>query len=81
MEDLGLFYGHLVYFTAICYILLQFCIVYGNLVHIFPVLVCCSRKNLATLRSASFNSNFVFRLEISDNQLEFFLFLSNWLES
>jgi hypothetical protein len=24
-------------------------IVYGNLVHIVPVLVCCTKKNLATL--------------------------------
>jgi hypothetical protein len=39
MEDVGIFYGHLVYFTAIWYSfvaiwysLLQFGIVYGNLV-------------------------------------------------
>jgi hypothetical protein len=42
MEDVGIFYGHLVYFTAIKYILW--------LVGIFsPFLVCCTKKNLATL--------------------------------
>jgi hypothetical protein len=35
MEDVGIFYGHLAYFVAIWYI--------------FPVLVCCTKKNLATL--------------------------------
>jgi hypothetical protein len=38
----GIFYGHLVLFTAIWYILLSF----G---YIFPVLVCCTKKNLAPL--------------------------------
>jgi hypothetical protein len=42
MEDVGVFYCHFVYFVAILYILLPF----GMLL---PVLVCCSRKNLATL--------------------------------
>jgi hypothetical protein len=36
------FYGHLVYFTTIWYILWPF----GTL---FPLLVCCTKKNLATL--------------------------------
>jgi hypothetical protein len=59
----GIFYGHLVYFKAIwyrclmaiCYILRPFRIYYGHLVYfmaiwyIFPVLVCCTKKNLATL--------------------------------
>jgi hypothetical protein len=35
MGDIGTFYGHLVYFMVIWYI--------------FPVLVCCAIKNLATL--------------------------------
>jgi hypothetical protein len=35
MEDVGIFYYHLVYFIVIWYI--------------FPVLVCCAKKNLATL--------------------------------
>jgi hypothetical protein len=39
---LGLFYGPLVYFVTIWYILLLF----GTF---FPVLVCCTNKNLATL--------------------------------
>jgi hypothetical protein len=35
MEDVGLFYDHLVHFVGIWYI--------------FPILVCCTKKNLATL--------------------------------
>jgi hypothetical protein len=42
MEDVGIFYVHFVYFTAIWYIFRLFGIY-------FPVLVCCSKKNLATL--------------------------------
>jgi hypothetical protein len=42
MEDVGLFYGNLVYFTAIWYI--------------FPVLECCANKNLATLNLLPFKS-------------------------
>jgi hypothetical protein len=42
MENDGLFYGHLVDFTAIWYFLLSF----GTFFH---VLVCCTKKNLATL--------------------------------
>jgi hypothetical protein len=55
-ENIGIFYGHLVYFTLIWYILCPFGIFYGHLVYfvviwtIFPVLVRCSKKNLATLR-------------------------------
>jgi hypothetical protein len=49
MEDVGIFYGHLVYFTAISYILWTFGIFYGNLVHFPPVLVYCTEKNLAAL--------------------------------
>jgi hypothetical protein len=33
MEAVGIFYGHLVYFTAIGYILLPFGILCGNLVY------------------------------------------------
>jgi hypothetical protein len=33
MEDDGIFYGHLVYFTVFCYILRTFGIVRGNLVY------------------------------------------------
>jgi hypothetical protein len=39
MEDVGIFNGHLVYFVAIC----------GNFVYFSPVLVCCTKKQLATL--------------------------------
>jgi hypothetical protein len=43
MEDVGIFYGHLVYSTGIWYI--------------FPVLVCCAKKNLATLISVTVNNS------------------------
>jgi hypothetical protein len=36
MEDNGIFYGHLVYFTVFCYILWAFGIVRGNLVYFYP---------------------------------------------
>jgi hypothetical protein len=42
MEDVDIFYGHLVHFTAIWYILWLFGIY-------FPALVFCTKKNLATL--------------------------------
>jgi hypothetical protein len=42
MENLGIFYDHLVYFTAVENILWSFGI-------FFPVLVFCTEKNLATL--------------------------------
>jgi Na+/H+-dicarboxylate symporter len=42
MEDVGIFYGHLVYFVAIWCILWLFGM-------FSPVLVCCTKKNLATL--------------------------------
>jgi hypothetical protein len=51
MDDVGKFYGHFVYFTAIWYRY----IFYSHVVHfmaiwyIFPVLVCCTKENLATL--------------------------------
>jgi hypothetical protein len=54
-EDVGIFYGHLVYFTAIRNILRTYGIFYGHIIYfvaiwyIFPVLVCCTKKNLATL--------------------------------
>jgi hypothetical protein len=35
MEDVGIFYGHLVFFTVFCYILWAFGIVRGNFVY-FP---------------------------------------------
>jgi hypothetical protein len=42
MEDDGIFYGRLVYFMVIWYILRPFGI--GTF---FPFLVCCTKKNLA----------------------------------
>jgi hypothetical protein len=65
-EEVGIFYGNLVYFMAVWYILCLFGIIYGHLVYfitiwfvlmvpwyIFPALVCCTRKNLATLLLSS----------------------------
>jgi hypothetical protein len=48
MEDVGIFYGHLVHFTVFCYIIWTFGIVLGNLVYFsrFGILY---QKNLATL--------------------------------
>jgi hypothetical protein len=48
LEDDGIFYGRLVHFKVFCYILGTFGKVCGNLVHFFPVLVFCTKKNLAT---------------------------------
>jgi hypothetical protein len=48
MEDVGTFYGHLVYFMAIRHILRPIGI--SKVIwYILPVLVSCSKKNLATL--------------------------------
>jgi hypothetical protein len=46
MEDVDIFYGHLVYFTAIRNILWPLGMVVW---YVFPLLVCCTKKNLATL--------------------------------
>jgi hypothetical protein len=43
LEDFGVFYGHLIY---IVYCYLEYFVVIW---YIFPVLVCCTKKNLATL--------------------------------
>jgi hypothetical protein len=45
MVNVGIFCGHLEYLTAIWYILWPF----GTFCGHFPVLVCCTKKNLATL--------------------------------
>jgi hypothetical protein len=42
MDDVGIFYGRFVYFATIWYIL-------WTLGIFFPFLVCCAKKNLATL--------------------------------
>jgi hypothetical protein len=51
MEDVGILYVHWVYLTVfLVVILIYFDVCYGHLVH-FPVLVCCTKKNLATLHA------------------------------
>jgi hypothetical protein len=50
MKDVGIFYDHLVYFTAIWYIVWPFGIFYVYLLYFFPFWVyIVPRKNLATL--------------------------------
>jgi hypothetical protein len=44
MEDVVIFYGHLVHFTVFCYILLTFGKVCGNLVHFIPFWYFVPRK-------------------------------------
>jgi hypothetical protein len=48
MKDVGKFYGHLVYFSAISYILWPFGIFYGHLVYIF-----CGRFGTFFLKSGN----------------------------
>jgi hypothetical protein len=48
IEDVGLFYGHLAYFTAIWYILWQFGILHGHVVNISPSWYVAPRINLPT---------------------------------
>jgi hypothetical protein len=49
MEDGVLFYGHLVHFTVFCYILWNIMVQFVAIWYIFPVLLFCTKKNLATL--------------------------------
>jgi hypothetical protein len=49
MESVGIFFGPLVCFTAIWNILLSFGIFWVRLEYFLPVLVCFTKKNLATL--------------------------------
>jgi hypothetical protein len=58
VEDVGIFYGHLVYFTAIWYTLWIFGIFCGNLVF-FPVLVFVGTYQ--TLYAPSVERNFIGR--------------------
>jgi hypothetical protein len=59
MVDVGTpFNGHLIYFTAMQYISWPFGKFCGNLVYFPPVLVCCTKKNLATLACRSGLANF-----------------------
>jgi hypothetical protein len=48
MEDVGILYGHLVYFIAIWHIL-RFFGIFKVIWYILPVLVSCRKKKLATL--------------------------------
>jgi hypothetical protein len=48
MEDVGMFYGHLVYFKTIWYVLWPF-LYFEEIWCISSVLVCGIKKNLATL--------------------------------
>jgi hypothetical protein len=54
-SNLGKFWrvlnSHLVYFTAMWYILWPFGLCYGYLMY-FPILVCCTKKKLATLEES-----------------------------
>jgi hypothetical protein len=50
MKKVGLFYIHLKYVTAILYIFAHI-VSFGVIWYIFPVLVCCTKTNLATLVS------------------------------
>jgi hypothetical protein len=57
MENAGIFYGHLEYFTAV------WCILWpvGNVVviwYIFPLFGYCVKKNLATLEREHFSVTF-----------------------
>jgi hypothetical protein len=49
MENVGIFYDHLEYFTTSWYNLWPFGTVCGHLVHFFPVWYVWTKKNLATL--------------------------------
>jgi hypothetical protein len=55
LRPFGTFCGHFVHFVAILYILWPFCTFCGHFVYfmvvwyIFSRLVCCPKKNLATL--------------------------------
>jgi hypothetical protein len=51
VEDVGIFNCHFVNFMAKWYILWPFGAFCGHLVHLSPVLVCCTEKHLATLCS------------------------------
>jgi apolipoprotein N-acyltransferase len=65
-----LFCGHLVYITAIWYILLP--LVYFMVIwYIFPVLVCCTKKNLATLLNPRWQpENFASSFSFSAMEME-----------
>jgi hypothetical protein len=45
MEDVGIFYGHLVHFMVFCYILWTLDIVRGKLVYFSPFCILCYEKS------------------------------------
>jgi ABC-type spermidine/putrescine transport system permease subunit II len=55
MEDVGIVYGHLVYFTAIWYVLWPFRIFYGHLVYFSPFWYVAQKENLATPLETSYS--------------------------
>jgi hypothetical protein len=59
MKDVGKYYVHLVYFTAVSYTYGHLVYFVAILVYIFcPVLVRCTEKNLATLQTRSHKAGF-----------------------
>jgi hypothetical protein len=57
MKGVGKFFGSLVFFTAIYYILWPFVVFLRLFLHIFPVLVYCTKKNLANLPETRWKSS------------------------
>jgi hypothetical protein len=49
MENVGIFYGHLVYSASIWYIFVAIWYILWSFGVFIPILVCCTEKNLATL--------------------------------
>jgi hypothetical protein len=70
MENLGIDYGHFVYITATGNILWPFSTFCGHLVYFSPVLVFCTKKNLATLHrlcEKTTQTIFLFEIETPKN--------------
>jgi hypothetical protein len=65
VEDVGIFYGHSVHFRVFCYILWTFGIVRGIFGIFFPVLVFCTKKNLANLERKAEKKYFCLKLLFS----------------
>jgi hypothetical protein len=69
MEDVGIFFGYLVYFTAFWYISWQFCIFYGYLVYILSFWYVVPRKIWQPRanfdRSTAIRTKLVFRTKLT----------------
>jgi hypothetical protein len=63
MKEVGTAYGRLVSFTAILDILWPF----GTFWYIFPVLVCCAKKHLATLLGCCLSLAALFAAEANND--------------